>query len=94
MIAAASLSLQRFLSGLATLARFERGTATFVVGDEGEFIHEETVVTIKLGHGESLEAFHQRLRRDHGLQKGDRIEILNNGGHCDTARLSLRPRAA
>ena len=94
MIAAATTSLQRFLTGIATLARFERGTARFVVDGDGEFVPEETVVTIKLERGEDLDGFHQRLRRDYGLRPGDKIEILNNGGRCDTARLTLRPRAA
>lgn len=84
--------LQRFLSGLATLARFERGTAAFTVDDAGDLVPGETVVTMKMAAGESLEDFHQRLRRDYSLRKGDRIEILNNGGRCDTARLTLLPR--
>jgi hypothetical protein len=90
--ASSPAGLQRFLAGLAALARFDRGTAAFEVDEAGELVPAGTVVTIKMERNESLEAFHQRLRRDYGLQRGDRIEILNNGGRVDTARLVLQPR--
>lgn len=88
----APTGLQRFLAGLVDLVRFERGTSTFVVDDAGDLVHTGTVVTIKMAQGESLEAFHHRVRRDYGLRKGDQIEVLNNGGRCDTMRLTLLPR--
>jgi hypothetical protein len=83
---------QRFLAGLVDLVRFDRGSATFVVDDAGEFVHTETVVTVKMLPGETLEQFHQRVRRDYGLRKGDKIEVLNNNRQCDTMRLTLQPR--
>ncbi|HMQ29163.1 MAG TPA: hypothetical protein PKD53_00480 [Chloroflexaceae bacterium] len=85
-------SYNNFLGGLAQLGRFERGSASYEVNDEGDLVHAETVVTVKMHPAESLEDFHRRLRREYGLQKGDRIEILNNSGRCDTARLTLAPR--
>ncbi len=87
-------SFHNFLTGVAALSRFERGTAAYVVNDAGELVLAETVTTVKMLPHEDLYAFHQRLRRDYGLQRGDRIEILNNGGTCDTARLTLAPRLA
>ena len=75
------------------MLKFGYGTSTFVVSSEGEFVHTSTVITVKQDKGESLEAFHLRLRRDFGLQPGDTIEILSNGNKADTARLNLRPRA-
>lgn len=84
-------SYSNFLGGLSQLGRFERGSAAYEVGEDGDFVHTETVVTVKMHPAESLEEFHRRLRRDYGLQKGDRIEILNNSGRCDTARLTLAP---
>lgn len=87
-------SFDNFLGGLATLKRFERGHAAFEINDEGDLVHAETVVTVKMQDREGLEVFHQRLRRDYGLRKGDKIEILNNGGKCDTVRLTLAPRPA
>lgn len=87
-------SYSNFLGGLAQLSRFRRGHAAYEVDEAGDLVHAETVVTVRLGEGEDLEDFHRRLRRDYGLQKGDRIEILNNDGRCDTVRLTLRPRLA
>lgn len=74
---------------LETLFGFQRGHASFIVGDDDELRHDGTVVTVKMQPGESLEAFHVRMRRDHGLRKGDKIELLNNDGKVDTARLTL-----
>ena len=84
---------QRFLRGLADLLKFGYGASTFIVSADGEFVHTGTVITVKQDKGESLEAFHLRLRRDYGLQPGDTIDILSNGGKADTAKLTLRPRA-
>lgn len=85
-------SYHNFLSGVASLSRFERGSAAYEVDENGDLVHTATVVTVKMHPGEDLFAFHQRLRRDHGFRQGDTMELLNNGGKCDTARLTLAPR--
>lgn len=87
-------SFNNFLHGVAALSRFERGTASYEVNDEGDLVLVGTVTTVKMLVDEDLYAFHQRLRRDYGFQKGDQLEILNNGGKCDTVRLTLAPRLA
>ena len=84
---------QAFLRGLAELFKHTHGHAGFVVADDGALVPTGTTITVKQERGESLEAFHTRLRRDYGLRPGDTIDILNNNGKCDTARLYLRPRA-
>ena len=84
--------LQQYLIGLTSLARFERGAATFVVGQDGALAHVATVVTVRMETGESIEAFHARFRRMYHLQPGDEIELLNNGGRCDTVRLTIHAR--
>lgn len=73
--------------GLADLARFERGTASFAIGPNGEIVYSGTVATVKMRDGERIELFVERLRRDHGLRHGDTLELLNNGGRLDTARI-------
>lgn len=90
--APAATGFQRFLEGLADLVRFGRGSSAFEVDEYGNLVHVGTVVTIKMAKGESLEAFHHRMRRDYGLKQGDKIEVLNSDGRCDTIRLTLRPR--
>lgn len=84
---------QRFVRGLSDLLRSGYGSSTFVVSPDGDFVHTGTVLTVKMEKGETLETFHIRLRRDYGLQPGDTIDILSNGGKADTAKLTLRPRA-
>lgn len=80
-----------FIQAILELLGHERGHAAFVVGEDGELLHIETVTTVKMEAGESLERFHARLRAL--AQPGDRIEILNNGGRCDTARISHKSAA-
>lgn len=84
--------LQRFLTGLVDLVRFHQGTAAFEIDAAGDLVHTGTVVTVKMHAGESIEAFHARFRRDYDLRPGDRVEVLNNRGTCDTVRLTLQPR--
>lgn len=88
---------QQFMRGLVDLLRASnsdtRGQASFEVGDDGDWQHAYTVLTVKLRKGESLEAFHARIRAEYKLQKGDMIDILDNGGRLDTARIKLLPRA-
>ncbi len=86
-------AFQRFLSSLGDLFKAGHGHASFVIDDAGELAHTETVITVQMERGESLETFHVRLRSQFGLRPGDRIEILDNRVRVDTARLHLRPRA-
>lgn len=80
----------RFIQALLDLLSHERGHALFEVDDDGELRHVETVYTIRLGKHESLDHFHERLREI--ARPGDRIELLNNGGACDTARITRPAR--
>lgn len=85
-------AFQRFVGSLTDLLKAGHGHASFVIDEAGELAHTATVVTVQMTKGETLESFHQRLRRDFGLRPGDTIEILDNRGRVDTARLHLRPR--
>lgn len=95
MMATATPSLspfEQFKRALANLFQAGHGTTHFTVGADGELVPGETVITVKQQPGESLEAFHQRFRRDYGLRPGDQVEILNSNGRTDTVRLHLQPR--
>lgn len=74
------------------LLRFDRGHSTFVVGDDDQLVYEQTVATVQMKRGETIEQFHTRIRSEYDLRRGDKIEILNNGGRVDTARITLLPR--
>jgi hypothetical protein len=86
------LQLPSIRQVLLGLLRFDRGHSTFVVGDDEELVYQETVATVKMNKGETIEQFHTRIRAEYDLRRGDRIEILNNGGRVDTARITLLPR--
>jgi len=79
-----------FRQVLLKLLGFDRGSARFVIGDDGELVYQETTATVQMKRGETVEAFHVRIRQEHQLRKGDTIEILNNGGKVDTARITMR----
>lgn len=82
-----------FRETILDLLRFERGHSTFIVGEDGDtWLHQATVVTVKMERGETVEGFHARIRREFALHKGDTIDILNNGGKADTARITMLPR--
>lgn len=84
------ISLQQ---GLGDLLRFERGHARFELGDDNDLEYRHTEATVKMFPGEELVAFIGRLKQEHGLQKGDVLELLNNGrGACDTARVIKQRR--
>lgn len=85
---------EQLASGLADLSRFERGAATFAIGPAGEIVYSGTVATVRMHDGERIDQFVERLRRDHDLRHGDTMELLNNGGRLDTARIYKQPRAA
>lgn len=86
----ATQTRSNFIQAILDLCRFERGHATFTVSADGELEHTGTVTTVKMKSGETLQEFHVRLRTACGLQPGDTIELLNNGGKCDTARITHR----
>lgn len=79
--------------GLIDLSRFERGSASFTIGADGEIIYGGTVATVKMRPGERVDLFVARLKADHDLRPGDVLELLNNGGRFDTARIEKKPRA-
>jgi hypothetical protein len=82
---------QQLATGLADLSRFERGTAAWRVGADGELVYDGTVATVKMHKDEGFQAFIARLRAEGLLRAGDVLELLNNGaGHCDTARISRK----
>lgn len=85
-------SLNSIALGLADLGRFERGHATFELGDDDEVTYTGTEATVKMREGESLPDFFKRLRAEHGLRKGDAVQLINNGrGQLDTARVLKKP---
>ncbi len=85
-----AMQLPDFRQVLLKLLGFNRGSARFVIGDDGELVYQETVATVQMRRGESIEDFHVRIRQEHKLRKGDTIEILNNNGRVDTARITMR----
>lgn len=85
-------SQQSITIGLADLQQFERGHAVFEIGKTGELCYRGTEATAKSRSNEDAEVFIQRLRVDHDLRQGDRIELLNNSGRLDTARICKQPR--
>jgi hypothetical protein len=88
--AVAAVPRRPILQAILELLRFERGHATFVVGDDGELTHQETVTTVKMERGETIDAFVARMKQDQVWRAGDTVEFLNNGGRCDTARITRK----
>jgi hypothetical protein len=83
--------------GLADLWRFERGHAAFELGDDGQLRYLGVDATVKMADEElrseeGLISFIERLKRDHGFQRGDGLHFINNGKRIDTARILRRPR--
>lgn len=77
--------------GLADLGRFERGHAAFELDDAGRLTYVGTDATVKFQENEGVVAFIERLKRDHGFEKGDGLHFINNGRRIDTARILKRP---
>lgn len=73
------------------LLTFHSGRAVFAFDGEG-FSHIENVVTVEMEKGETIEAFVRRLRSSYDWRKGDTLELLNNGGKLNVARLTRQPR--
>lgn len=74
------------------LMSFHSGRAVFRFDDAGDLAHVENVVTVKMNPGESIEAFIARLRREYDWRPGDELELLNNGGKLDVARITRKSR--
>ena len=85
-----AMQLPDFRQVVLKLLGFERGSARFVIGEDDELVYQETVATVQMNRGETIEAFHKRIRQEHQLRKGDTIEILNNNGKVNTARITMR----
>lgn len=66
------------------------GTAEFLVDDEGNPIHVETVFTVQMDKGEDPDSFFARLKRLALWQPGDRVQLPANGGKYSFARI-IRP---
>lgn len=84
------MQLPDFRQAILKLLRFDRGHSTFVIGDDDQLVYQQTVATVQMKRGETIENFHQRIRQEYELHAGDTIEILNNGGKVDTARITMR----
>lgn len=66
------------------------GTAEFLVDQDGNLIHVESVFTVQLGKGESMADFIARAKIEGTWQYGDRIQMPNQNGKMDFVRI-IRP---
>lgn len=78
--------------GLTDLRRFQRGHASFTFDAAGGLQYSGTEATVKMHPDETIPAFVARLRRDHDLQSGDVLTLLNNNGELNIARIEKKPR--
>lgn len=68
------------------------GHARFEFTSEGELRELQTVITVKQLPNETIEHFVERLRTQHGMQRGDVVEFITNGGRLDIAKITKAPR--
>lgn len=68
------------------------GHASFELGADGELRELQTVITVKQLPNEPIEHFVERLRTQHGMQRGDVVEFIANGGRLDIAKITKAPR--
>lgn len=75
---------------IADLTQRGFGTAEFLVDEQGNLIHVESIFTVQLGKNESMADFIARARLEGTWQHGDRIQIPNQNGRMDFVRI-IRP---
>lgn len=85
--------LSSFQRGISLLFQSGHGSAFFVVDDNNELHHTETVLTVKRCDSETVNDFGRRLVREFRLQPGDQIEFLAKDNQVNIARLTYQSRS-
>jgi len=68
------------------------GAAEFLIDEDGNPIHVESVFTVKLKAGESLADFCARAKTEGAWRHGDRLEVRVQDGKTDHVKI-IRPAA-
>jgi hypothetical protein len=77
---------------LDDLTKRKHGTGEFLVDQDGNLIHIESVFTVQVEDGESMADFIARARLEGTWQHGDRVQVPVQDGKTRFVRI-IRPAA-
>lgn len=90
MLASLSLPLpawfQPFQHILTSATGF--GHTTYAVAPSGEFVHRESVITVKMQRHETIPDFIDRLKCEQLYHAGDTVEFISNNGKLDVVKIT------
>lgn len=76
------------LPQLENLLTRDFGHANFEVNAAGELVYTGTVFTERIGKGETVAQWVERLRKSYGWLSGDAWDFINNGGKLDVVKIT------
>lgn len=79
------------VASIKRLFTYGWGHVRFEMGAQG-LVEQATVITARQLPNEPIEHFVQRLQEQYGLQTGDVVEFISNGGKLDIAKITKLPR--